>query len=290
MPMRFIDDAARINYQNWNKGGKFENHHGAREVLSVNPDDFRAFLEGRIERLPEPFAVWAFPEILRYAAGKDVLCLANGGGQQSVAFSMLGCRVSVLDISALQLERDRMAAQHYGYDVVTVQGDMRDLSVFEDASFDLVFQNVSIVFVPDVRPVYREVARVLRPRGYYEVWHCNPATFAVELANPTAGWDGVGYRVSESTRPRVVRRDSDGHETFREGEPIGEYVHQLSEIFNGLIEVGLTIQGVSEECDESAHFDDSLEPGSELHKRSIVPLYFGVLARKRGSDVPCAKG
>ncbi|UCC68275.1 MAG: class I SAM-dependent methyltransferase [Armatimonadota bacterium] len=278
--MRFMDDAARINYQNWNKGGKFENHDGAREVLSVNREDFRAFLDGRSERLPEPFSVWGFPEVLRYAAGKDVLCLANGGGQQSVAFSMLGCRVSVLDISELQLERDRLAAEHHGYDVVTIHGDMRDLSAFQDASFDLVFQNVSIVFVPDVRPVYREVARVLRPGGYYEVWHCNPATYAVDLANPTSGWDGVGYRISESSRPRVVRRNSEGHETFGEGEPMGEYVHPLSDIFGGLVEAGLTIQGVSEESEERAHFGEPLEPGSEMHKRSIVPLYFGVLARK----------
>jgi SAM-dependent methyltransferase len=280
--MRFIDDAARINYQNWNKGGRFENHYGAREVLHVNPEDFRAFLDGSLEKLPEPFAVWAFPEILRYAAGKDVLCLANGGGQQSVAFSMLGYRVSVLDLSELQLERDRAAAEHYGYEVATVHGDMRDLSAFQDASFDLVYQNVSIVFVPDVRPVYREVARVLRPGGYYEVWHCNPATFAVELANPTAGWDGVGYRISESSRAKVVRRDSAGQEMFGEGEPTGEYVHPLADIFNGLVESGLVIEGISEECDESGHFDEPLERGSELHKRSIVPLYFGVLARKSG--------
>jgi hypothetical protein len=91
--MRFIDDAARINYQNWNKGGRYENHYGAREALNVNLEDFRAFL-------------------------------------------------------------------------------------------------------------------------------------------------------------------------------------------NGLIEAGLTIQGVSEESDESTHFDEPLKPGSELHKRSIVPLYFGVLGRK----------
>ncbi len=278
--MRFLDDAARINYQNWNRGGKYEHHYGAQEVLHVNPEDFRAFREGRSDRLPDPFAVWAFPAILRHAAGKDVLCLANGGGQQSVAFSMLGCRVSVLDLSELQLERDRLAAEHYGYDVTTVHGDMRDLSAFADASFDLVYQNISIVFVPDVRPVYREVARVLKPGGYYEVWHCNPATFAIELVNPTAGWDGIGYRISESSRPRVVRRDRAGHETFREGEPTGEYAHQLGDIFSGLIGCGLTIQGVSEESDESARFSEPHEPGSEWHKRSIVPLYFGVLARK----------
>jgi len=232
------------------------------------------------DELPDPFAVWAFPEVIKDAAGKDVLCLAGGGSQQSVAFGLLGCRVSVLDISEAQLARDRMAAQHYGYDVVTVQGDMRDLSAFGNASFDLLYQPISIVFVPDVRWVYREVARVLRPGGIYEVWHCNPTTAAVELDNPASGWDGVGYRISESGRAKVVRRGSDGYETFREGEPIGEFNHQLSEILNGLVESGLAIQAVSEETDESTEFDGPLEPGSELHKRSIVSLYFGVLARK----------
>jgi ubiquinone/menaquinone biosynthesis C-methylase UbiE len=278
--MRFIDETARVNYEHWSKGGKYENHAGAQPVLSVDPEDFRAFREGAADKLPDPFAVWAFPELIKDAAGKDVLCLAGGGGQQSVAFGLLGCRVTVLDISEAQLARDRMAAEHYGYDVVTVQGDMRDLSAFANASFDLVYQPISIVFVPDVRPVYREVARALRPGGLYEVWHCNPTTAAVELDNPANGWDGVGYRISESGRAKVVRRGRDGYETFREGEPTGEFNHQLSDIFNGLVESGLAIQAVSEETDESTEFDGPLEPGSELHKRSIVSLYFGVLARK----------
>ncbi len=278
--MRFLDDAARISYENWNKGGCYEHGRGTEPVLEADAEAFRAFREGRRKTLPDPFNVWAFPEVLADTAGKRVLCLANGGGQQSAAFGLLGCQVSVLDISEAQLERDRQAAAHYGYAVTTVQGDMRDLSAFADASFDLVFQNISIIFVPDVRPVYREVARVLAPGGLYEVWHCNPATYSNELTNPTCGWDGVSYRLSESSRPRVVRRRSDGVETFTSGEPIGEYVHQLHEIFGGLLECGLTIQGVSEQSDESAHFDEELEPGSELHKRSVLSLYFGVLAKK----------
>ena len=75
-----------------------------------------------------------------------------------------------------------------------------------------------------------------------------------------------------------MRRTAEGVETFKEGEPIGEYVHQLTDIFGGLIECGLTIQGV--QSDESVHFDEDLEPGSWLHKRSVASLHFGVLARK----------
>ena len=63
-------------------------------------------------------------------AGKDVLCLACGGGQQSAAFALLGARVTVFDLSEEQLERDREAARHYGFDIKIIQGDMRDLSCF----------------------------------------------------------------------------------------------------------------------------------------------------------------
>jgi ubiquinone/menaquinone biosynthesis C-methylase UbiE len=42
---------------------------------------------------------------------------------------------------------------------------MRDLGVFPDASFDVVFNPVSNVFCPDLAPVWRESFRVLRPGG-----------------------------------------------------------------------------------------------------------------------------
>jgi len=61
--------------------------------------------------------------MLKDVAGKEVLCLAAGGGQQSAAFGLLGARVTVLDLSETQLERDRMAAKHYGLQIQTVQGD-----------------------------------------------------------------------------------------------------------------------------------------------------------------------
>ena len=68
--------------------------------------------------------------------GKRVLCLATGGGQQSACFALLGAAVTVLDLSAVQLERDQEAADHYGYPIRTIHGDMRDLSPLADNSID----------------------------------------------------------------------------------------------------------------------------------------------------------
>ncbi len=103
-------------------------------------------------------------------SGKDVLCLACGGGQQSVAFALLGSNVTVSDLSAEQLVRDDEAAAHYGFNIRTVQADMRDLSSFEKGSFDIVHHAYSINFVPSVRQVFQHVARVLRSGGVYHFY------------------------------------------------------------------------------------------------------------------------
>ncbi|MGO8960941.1 MAG: class I SAM-dependent methyltransferase [Streptosporangiaceae bacterium] len=76
-------------------------------------------------------------------AGTEVLCLASGGGQQGPVLAAAGATVTVLDNSARQLEQDRMVADRDGLELRTELGDMRDLSAFADARFDLVFHPVS---------------------------------------------------------------------------------------------------------------------------------------------------
>jgi len=76
-----------------------------------------------------------------------------------------GARVTSFDNSDEQLARDQLVADREGLAVRIVQGDMQDISVFADASFDLIFHPVANLFVPDIRPVWQECARVLRPGG-----------------------------------------------------------------------------------------------------------------------------
>src|SRR5262249_47633909 len=133
--------------------------------LELDVSLLRRYAAGELEFLPEPMT-YVFPaSIFADIEGKHVLCLASGGGQQSVVFGLLGAHVTVVDLAGGKLEGDRKAVAYYGYDVATVHGDMRDLSCLEDDSFDLVFQGNSMAYVPAVREVYAEVARVLRLHG-----------------------------------------------------------------------------------------------------------------------------
>ena len=97
--------------------------------------------------------------------GKRVLGLASGGGQQMPIFTALGARCTVLDYSPKQLESERLVAQREGYEIDIVRADMTKPLPFDDASFDLIFHPVSNCYVREVKPIFKECFRVLKPGG-----------------------------------------------------------------------------------------------------------------------------
>jgi len=205
-------------------------------------------------------------------SGKDVLCLAGSGGQQSAAYALLGANVTVLDISETQLRRDVQAAAHYGVTVHTVQGDMRDLSAFPDNAFDLIYHAHSLDFVPDFRPVFDEVARVLRPGGKYRVSYSNPYYQGVLETD----WTGGGYPIRlpcvdgsevlyEDTRWDILTEA--GETVYVEGPR--EFRHSLSEVINGLARRGFIILGMW----EYPRGDANAEPGTWEHLCAIAPQW-----------------
>lgn len=129
----------------------------------------------------------------------DVLCLASGGGQQGPTLAAAGARVTVFDNSPRQLEQDRMVADREGLELRTVLGDMRDLSVFADASFDLVFNPVSNLFVPELAPVWRSVSGCCAPVARCSAASSTPTSTSSTARRWTGGaswWCGTGCRTA----------------------------------------------------------------------------------------------
>lgn len=120
-----------------------------------------------------------FPEDL---SGVKILCLASGGGQQGPTLSAAGADVTVYDNSPNQLGQDRFVAEREGLSLETVQGDMADLGVFADESFDLIFHPCSNCFAANILPVWKEAYRVLRPGGTLLTGICNPIRFIFDEA------------------------------------------------------------------------------------------------------------
>jgi SAM-dependent methyltransferase len=202
-------------------------------------------------------------------AGKDVLCLAAGGGQQSAAFALLWASVTVVDLAETQLERDREALMHYALEGRIEQGDMRDLSRFADAGFDVVWHGWSINFIPDTAPVFDVVRRVLRPGGLYRLQWGNP--FSGTLSD--RHWTGTGYQ--------LTRLYADGEQFFDDpywefADDAGttqrilgprEFTHTLSTVVNGLLQRGLMLRGLWEETTG----DPEAALGTWEHVRAVAP-------------------
>jgi ubiquinone/menaquinone biosynthesis C-methylase UbiE len=257
-------------------------------------DGISAFNKGRWEALAKARALfsrpwldlgadWALERVdpfgfLGSVRGMDVLVLAGGGGQQSAAFGVAGARVTVLDLAEGQLEQDRLAAEHYGYEVTTVQGDMRDLSAFEDDRFDVVWQPYSITFVPDCREVFSEVARVLRPGGRYLCQAANP--FALGLG--TRAWNGRGYEVRAFYEQGAeILGDDEDWVLPRAAESAGidpprEYRQLLSTLLNGLIDRGFRLLRFEEE--RGTERAEETTPGEWGHFMAVMPPWLFIWA------------
>jgi SAM-dependent methyltransferase len=178
-------------------------------------------------------------------AGADVLCLASGGGQQGPILAAAGAVVTVFDNSPEQLARDRLVADREKLDIRTVQGDMRDLSAFPDASFDLVFHPVSNLFCPEVRPVWREAYRVLRHGGVLMAGFMNPANFIFDFDL----MDEQGLLEVRYTLP-YADATSKSEEALRaqleKGWPL-EYSHSLADQIGGQLAAGFLLTDLYED-------------------------------------------
>jgi SAM-dependent methyltransferase len=169
--------------------------------------------------------------------GIDILCLASGGGQQGPVLAAAGATVTVFDNSPKQLQRDESVAARDGLTLRTELGDMRDLSAFADASFDVVFNPVSNVFCPELQPVWRESSRVLRPDGLLLAGFMNPDLFIFDIeALDGRGEFLVRHRIPYSTLELSEEERLGGH-----GDGPIEYSHSLTTQIGGQLAAGFVL-------------------------------------------------
>jgi len=253
------DEIAAANRAHWEREVKRKQSFTV-PWLDLNVETIQRYIAGQLEPVPSDLFVIYPTSILKDVAGKDVLCLAAGGGQQTAVLGLLGARVTSVDITAGQLEGDRTAAAHYGYEINTQRADMRDLSSLAADSFDLVYQGPSMSWVPDVCEVYAEVARILRPGGRYRVDFENPANHFIE-------WDGEAYRITQPYSERLLYPENG----------LYDYRHYMGDIFNGLIDEGLSLQELEER--PYAKPDPDATPGSWDHLACYY-VGFAIVAAK----------
>jgi len=204
--------------------------------------------------------------------GKRVMCLAAGGGRHGVLFAAAGAVVTVVDLSPRMLDLDRRMAAERGLTVRVVEAGMTDLSALPAAGFDIVIQPVSTCYVPDIRAVYREVARVTAPGALYISQHKQPACLQADVMP-----SGRGFVISEpyyrtGPLPSIGPVAGLGH---READAV-EFMHRWEELLGELCRSGFVIEDVV----EPRHADAQAAPGTLGHRAGYLPPFVTLKARR----------
>ena len=191
--------------------------------------------------------------------GKKVLGLASGGGQQMPIFAALGADCTVLDYSPLQIQSEELVAQREGYAIRCIRGDMTKPLPFADGEFDLIFHPVSNCYVQEVRPIWRECLRVLKPGGIL-----------------LAGTDHYVNYIVDENEERIVNslpfdplKNPEQMAQLQKDDSGVQFSHSLEEQIGGQLEAGFTLLELYEDTNGEGRLH-------ELH----IPTFLAMRSRK----------
>ena len=199
----------------------------------ATPEEMQNAREGRLSMKffdKEVPADW-----LKDIKGKKVLCLAGAGGLQAPLFACAGAEVTVLDISEKMLDKDRKIAEAEHLNITIEKGNMCDLSRFSDGSFDYILNPTSLMYVPNVRPVFKECYRVLKDGGIFIMMAPSPINYLCDYIHDEHG----GYYKAVNRMPYCSA-------DFGNASSWVEYGHTMEDYLGGQIESGFVINGYIE--------------------------------------------
>jgi len=174
----------------------------------------------------------------------EVLCLAGSGGQQAPILAAAGAKVTVFDNSPAQLAQDKLVADREGLEIKLVQGDMADLSVFENESFDLIVHPCSNCFVPNVLPVWKESARVMKPGANLLSGIVNPIIYLFDDELFDKGVFKVCHKIPYSD---IASLSAEQRQSYLDDKEPFAFGHTLQDQIGGQIDAGLAITGMFED-------------------------------------------
>jgi len=186
-------------------------------------------------------------------AGKKVLGLASGGGQQMPIFAALGAECTVLDYSARQLQTEAEVARREGYEINIIRADMTQPLPFEDNTFDLIFHPVSNCYVEKVEPIFAECYRILKQGGILLCGLGNEVNYLVDDSETEICFSMPFNPLVNEQQRLLLEREDDGM----------QFSHTIEEQIGGQLKAGFRLTDL---------FGDTNGAG-RLHEMNIETYY-----------------
>ena len=156
-------------------------------------------------------------------------------------------------------------AEREGFTIPTIQGDMADLSIFADGTFDLILHPCSNLFVPAVRPVWQECYRVLRSGGLLLSGFCNPVTYIFDQKLVDEDILEIRHQLPYSDLTSLTAEE---WQQYIDDEQPLEFSHTLEDQIGGQLDAGFVLTGFYEDRWEGRVLD------------SYMPTFMATRAQK----------
>lgn len=208
----------------------------AKAWWEANAREFQAMAQLPIDVIYGTHVTEEKLQLIGPVAGKHLLEIGCGGAQCGIAFAKQGAIVTGVDIAAAQLEIARELTEQNGVSIHFYQRDMTDLTPIASASQDIVFSSIAFHYVDDIISCFKEVERVLKPKG----------VFVFSIGHPFGAMiDGATLQPSRSyfDTGKVVL----GLEVSEEvGFAFAENRRTVSDFFSALVGAGLIVEQMIE--------------------------------------------
>ncbi len=245
--------------------------------------DVEGFLKGN--QTLDPIEIEELPNLTR----KKVLHLMCHFGLDTLSLARLGANATGVDFSSQAIELARELSEIAKIDATFVCSNIYELPEKLDGPFDIVFTSGGVlVWLPDLEKWARIISDFLKPEGIFYIRDFHP--FASIFDDEDSATDlQVKYPYFQDREP--LKFEFEG--SYASGDPsIGinpsyEWNHPISEIFNVLIDAGLTIEFFHEfPITRFKAFPFMVEKGLGSwvlpENKDLIPLMFSLKATKHG--------
>lgn len=213
--------------------------------------------------------------------GQSMLHLQCHFGQDSLAWTRMGAKVTGVDFSSTAIELARELNTELALDAEFICTNVYDLKKHLEGQFDIVFTSYGVLgWLPDMDRWAELVAHYLKPGGIFYIVEFHPTYYMIDFDNLQLTYPYFNIEVfKEEVEGSYADRDADitGVEYF--------WQHSLSEIITALLKNGLQL----EQFDEFAYspyncFPNMVETSKGKYEvkdhEGNIPLMFEIKMKK----------
>ena len=258
-------------------------HSAVGELWNANAEAWTTLTRLGYDKYRDHINTPAFMNMLPDVTGLRGLDVGCGEGHNTRLVAQRGARLAALDIAGrfIRFAQAQEALEPLGITYLRASTVEMPLA---DASFDFVMATMSMMDVPEQDRAVREVARVLKPGGFFQFSILHPC-----FMTPRFKWvlDETGQRVAMECGDYFNQEQGTIEEWIFGSAPdelkerfakfrIPRFFHTLSTWLNMLCAAGLSI----EETAEPFAGDDSIAIHPKLASTRVIACFLHLRCRK----------